>query len=71
MKNTFYLIALVVALGCILFLYQRLMATEEALHLAEQKFTDCQQVTFQLQMKSNSGPAEGNAPASDSAAATR
>ncbi|WP_167856288.1 hypothetical protein [Hymenobacter metallicola] len=49
MKNTIYLIALVVSLGCILFLYQKLTATEEALHQAEQKFTDCQQVTFQLQ----------------------
>jgi hypothetical protein len=49
MKNTFFLIALVLSLGCILFLYQKLTATEEALHQAEQKFADCQQVTFQLQ----------------------
>ncbi|UOQ51398.1 hypothetical protein [Hymenobacter cellulosivorans] len=49
MKNTIYLIALVVSLGCILFLYQKLTTTEEALHQAEQKFADCQQVTFQLQ----------------------
>ena len=49
MKNIFYLAALVVALGLIGYLYRQLGATEAALKAAEQRFTDCQQVTFQLQ----------------------
>ena len=49
MKNIFFIAALAVSLGLILFLYQRLTATEAALKTAEQHFADCQQVTFQLQ----------------------
>jgi uncharacterized membrane protein len=49
MKNVLFLIALVLSLGLIGYLYQQLSATEAALKMAEQRFTDCQQVTFQLQ----------------------
>ncbi|MBC6990197.1 MULTISPECIES: hypothetical protein [Hymenobacter] len=49
MKNIISLIALVISLGLILYLYQRLSATEEALKLAEKRFADCEQVSFQLQ----------------------
>ncbi|RZK41674.1 MAG: hypothetical protein EOO57_01505 [Hymenobacter sp.] len=49
MKNIMFLAALVISLGLIAFLYQRLTATEAALKVAQQHFTDCQQVTFQLQ----------------------
>ncbi len=49
MKNSLFIGALVIALGLIGFLYQRLSATEAALKTAQQHFIDCQQVTFQLQ----------------------
>ncbi len=49
MKNILFLGALVLALGLIGYLYQQLDATEKALKLSEQRFTDCQKVTFQLQ----------------------
>ena len=49
MKNILFLIALVLSLGVIGFLYQQLNTTEAALKAAEKRFTDCQQVTFQLQ----------------------
>ncbi|RZK39330.1 MAG: hypothetical protein EOO57_03380 [Hymenobacter sp.] len=49
MKNSIFLVALVISLGLIAFLYQRLTATEAALKVAQQHFADCQQVTFQLQ----------------------
>ena len=49
MKNILFIAALAVSLGLIIFLYQRLTATEAALHTAEKHFADCQQVTFQLQ----------------------
>ena len=49
MKNILFILALVVSLGLIGFLYQRLSATEAALQAARQQFADCQQVTFQLQ----------------------
>jgi uncharacterized membrane protein len=49
MKNIIFIAALVLSLGLIAFLYQRLTATEAALKVAQQHFTDCQQVTFQLQ----------------------
>lgn len=49
MKNVLFLAALVISLGLIIFLYQRLTATEAALRTAEKHFADCQQVTFQLQ----------------------
>ena len=49
MKNLIYLAALVLALGLIGYLYQQLDATEKALKLSEQRFIDCQKVTFQLQ----------------------
>ncbi|NVO85861.1 hypothetical protein [Hymenobacter terrestris] len=51
MKKYLPLAALLVALGLILFLYQRLTNTETALKRAEQKFQDCEIVTFQLQNK--------------------
>ena len=51
MKNILFLFALVISLGLIGFLYYRLSQTEEALRLAEKRFTDCEQVTFQLQMQ--------------------
>ncbi|OWP62383.1 hypothetical protein CDA63_14435 [Hymenobacter amundsenii] len=51
MNKVVSLVALLVALGLILFLYQRLRNTETALQRAEQRFTDCEQVTFQLQNK--------------------
>ncbi|TPG65927.1 hypothetical protein [Hymenobacter nivis] len=41
--------SLVLALGIIAFLYQQLSAAETALKVADQRFADCQQVTFQLQ----------------------
>jgi len=49
MKNTLFIAALVISLGLIGFLYQRLSTTEAALKEAQQHFSDCQQVTFQLQ----------------------
>ena len=49
MKNALYLTALGLALGLIGYLYWQLGATEKALQTAEQRFQDCQQVTFQLQ----------------------
>jgi CHASE3 domain sensor protein len=49
MKNLLFIGALVLALGLIGYLYQQLTATERALQQAEQRFTDCQKVTFQLQ----------------------
>jgi hypothetical protein len=49
MKNVLFLAALAISLGLIIFLYQRLTATEAALRTAEQRFADCQQVTFKLQ----------------------
>jgi len=51
MRNILFLFALVISLGLIVFLYYRLSQTEEALRLAEKRFTDCEQVTFQLQMQ--------------------
>ncbi|SDX60523.1 hypothetical protein [Hymenobacter psychrophilus] len=51
MKKYLPLAALLVALGLILFLYQRLTNTETALKQAEQRFHDCEIVTFQLQNK--------------------
>ena len=49
MKNIFFIGVLAVCLGVILFLFQRLNATEIALKEAQQHFADCEQVTFQLQ----------------------
>ena len=49
MKNLIYLGALVLALGLIGYLYQQLDAAEKALKVSEQRFADCQKVTFQLQ----------------------
>jgi hypothetical protein len=51
MKNILFIGALVLALGVIGLLYQQLTVTQELLKAAEQRFTDCQQVTFQLQNK--------------------
>ena len=49
MNKVLPLIALLIALGLIIFLYLRLTKTEEALKQANQRFTDCEQVNFQLQ----------------------
>lgn len=49
MKNVFIIGALVLALGLIGFLYQQLSATQKALQTSEQRFSDCEKVTFQLQ----------------------
>jgi type II secretory pathway component PulJ len=49
MKNLIFIGALVLALGLIGFLYQQLTNTEKALQQSEQRFADCQKVTFQLQ----------------------
>ena len=49
MKNIIFLGALVLALGLIGYLYQQLSTAEKALQLSQQRFADCQKVTFQLQ----------------------
>jgi hypothetical protein len=49
MKNFLFIFSLVISIGLIIFLYQRLTSTEAALRVAEKHFADCQQVTFQLQ----------------------
>lgn len=49
MRNILTIGALVLALGLIAFLYQQLSAAEAALKVADQRFADCQVVTFQLQ----------------------
>ena len=49
MKNLVFLGALVLALGLIGYLYQRLDATEKALELSQRRFGDCEKVSFQLQ----------------------
>ncbi|WP_375418037.1 hypothetical protein [uncultured Hymenobacter sp.] len=51
MKNLLFIFALVLSLGLIGYLYWRLNATEQALALSQKRFTDCEQVTFQLQMQ--------------------
>ncbi|SNR31744.1 MULTISPECIES: hypothetical protein [Hymenobacter] len=43
------LVALIIALGLILFLYQRLRTAESELEMAQKRFNDCEQVNFQLQ----------------------
>ncbi|WP_188815964.1 hypothetical protein [Hymenobacter cavernae] len=57
MKNLLFLLALLISLGTILYLYRQLSTTEKALELAEKRFADCEQVTFQLQMQNR-----GNTP---------
>ncbi|MBX0289921.1 hypothetical protein K3G63_05690 [Hymenobacter sp. HSC-4F20] len=49
MNKVLPLVALLIALGLILFLYQRLRTTEAALETAQKRFADCEQVNFQLQ----------------------
>ena len=49
MKNVLFLIALVLSLGLIGYLSLQLNNVEKRLALAEQRFADCQQVTFKLQ----------------------
>ena len=49
MKNIFFLLVLAISAGLNIFLYQRFTAADKARQVAEQHFTDCQQVTFQLQ----------------------
>ena len=55
MKNLLLIFALVLSLGLIIYLYLRLDATEKALTLSQKRFTDCEQVTFQLQMQVAAG----------------
>lgn len=64
MKNILIIASLVLALGLIGFLYQQLSAAETALEVANKRFADCEQVTFQLQnqlaqeqKKAGTGPA--------------
>ncbi len=64
MKNILLISSLVLALGLMGFLYQQLTAAEEALKVANKRFADCEQVTFQLQnqlaqeqKKAGTGPA--------------
>ncbi|WP_400191115.1 hypothetical protein [Hymenobacter sp. B81] len=49
MKNIVTLLALLLALGTIGYLYLQLSATQKQLTLAQRRYTDCEQVTFQLQ----------------------
>ena len=63
MKNLLFIFALVLSLGLIGYLYYRLDATEQALALAEKRFTDCEQVTFQLQMQLAPGQRQPALPA--------
>jgi hypothetical protein len=49
MNKVLTIAALVLSLGLIGYLYQKLSKTEEALKRSEQRFTDCEQVNFQLQ----------------------
>ena len=49
MKNIISLIALVISLGLIVFLYLQLSSTQEQLRQTQQRFADCEKVTFQLQ----------------------
>jgi len=49
MRNILTIGALVLALGIIAFLYQQLSTAETALKVADQRFADCEVVTFQLQ----------------------
>lgn len=49
MNKALPLAALIIALGLILFLYQRLQAAESSLEIANRRFADCEQVNFQLQ----------------------
>lgn len=62
-RNLLSILALLLALGMIGYLYYRLTTAEEALALAEKRFTDCEQVTFQLQMQVASGKAKVALPA--------
>lgn len=49
MKNIITIAALVLALGLISYLYQQLTMAERELKAANQRFADCEKVTFQLQ----------------------
>ncbi|SNC64179.1 hypothetical protein SAMN06265337_1028 [Hymenobacter gelipurpurascens] len=49
MNKALPLVALLIALGLILFLYQQLRTTEQALVRSERRFSDCEKVNFQLQ----------------------
>ncbi|HEX8349996.1 MAG TPA: hypothetical protein VF598_08530 [Hymenobacter sp.] len=49
MRNILFLVALLLSLGTIIYLYRQLSSTEKALQLAEKRFADCEQVSFQLQ----------------------
>ncbi|RYU79045.1 hypothetical protein [Hymenobacter persicinus] len=67
MKNALTIAALVLSLGLILYLYQQITRLEEALKVSEKRFADCEQVSFQLQMKANGNVPRGNLPATDTA----
>ncbi|KAA9339670.1 hypothetical protein F0P96_03385 [Hymenobacter busanensis] len=49
MKNILTLLALVLSLGTIIYLYLQLSTSQQELALAQRHITDCEQVTFQLQ----------------------
>ena len=66
MKNYLFLGALVLALALIAYLYIQLNATQQELQLAEKRFTDCEQVTFQLQMQSSAARHSQQGAAQDS-----
>lgn len=63
MKNLLFIAALLISLGLIVYLYLRLDATEKSLALSQRRFTDCEQVTFQLQMQVAQGQKQSAAPA--------
>ena len=49
MRNIVTIAALVLSLGLISYLYQQLSTAERELKAANQRFADCEKVTFQLQ----------------------
>ncbi|SMC00256.1 hypothetical protein SAMN00120144_1686 [Hymenobacter roseosalivarius DSM 11622] len=49
MRNIAFLLALVISLGLIVYLYLQLATAQESLRQAERRYTDCEKVTFQLQ----------------------
>lgn len=49
LKTLLFLLALAVSGGLNIYLFQRYTSADKGRQVAEQHFTDCQQVTFQLQ----------------------
>ena len=49
MKNILFLLVLAISAGLNIYLYQRFTSADKARQIAQQHFTDCEQVTFQLQ----------------------